>query len=158
MSIAKDLAALFHRDLTRLLQEIQSFPDEQTLWQITPGITNSAGTLTLHLEGNLREFIGRQLGAVPYERQRDQEFSQRNVPAEELLVRIENLRKTIPDVIASLSAEKLEAAYSQQVFKADMSTLQFLISLHAHLNWHLGQIDYLRRFLAQAAAIELASL
>ena len=56
--LAHELAALYTRDLTRLVQEISAFPDTATLWQTRAGITNSAGNLALHLEGNLREFIG----------------------------------------------------------------------------------------------------
>ncbi len=66
MSIAGGLAALFTRDLTRLIQELQAFPSDDILWQRAPGVKNSAGNLVLHLEGNLREFIGRQLGHVAY--------------------------------------------------------------------------------------------
>jgi len=57
-----EMAALYTRDLTRLVQELNAFPDTATLWQTRAGITNSAGNLSLHLEGNLREFIGRLLG------------------------------------------------------------------------------------------------
>ena len=63
-----ELAALYKRDLTRVIQEVQAFPDEASLWRIAPGVTNSAGNLVLHLEGNLREYIGRQLGGVAYTR------------------------------------------------------------------------------------------
>lgn len=158
MNTAKDLASLFSRDLTRLQQELKAFPDEETLWKTTPGVTNSAGNLALHLEGNLREFVGRQLGKIPYQRHRDEEFTSKHIPAKELFDRIEDLQKVIPEVIRSLSQEKLEAIYPEKVFKIDMPTLQFLMSLYAHLSWHLGQIDYLRRFLTQHSAIELASL
>lgn len=68
--LAPELAALYARDLTRLVQEISAFRDTVTLWQTRAGITNSAGNLALHLEGNLREFIGRQLGKVDYTRDR----------------------------------------------------------------------------------------
>lgn len=158
MNTAQDLASLFRRDLTRLEQEIQAFPDEGTLWEIAPGITNSAANLTLHLEGNLREFVGRQLGGIPYERHRDEEFSSKNIAAKELLARIGHLKQVIPDVIASLPEEKLATDFPEKVFKTTLPTLQFLMSLYAHLNWHLGQIDYLRRFVTQHSAIELASL
>ena len=60
MTDASGLAALFSRDLTRLIQELRAFPDDKLLWESLPGVTNSAGNLALHLEGNLREFIGRQ--------------------------------------------------------------------------------------------------
>jgi len=51
--LATELAALFARDLTRLRQEIEAFPDTPTLWATAAGVSNSAGTLALHLEGNL---------------------------------------------------------------------------------------------------------
>ena len=73
MSFQTELAALFRRDLTRLIQQLQTFPEGPALYQQAPGVANSAGNLALHLEGNLREFIGRQLGDVPYQRRREQE-------------------------------------------------------------------------------------
>jgi hypothetical protein len=69
-----ELAALFRRDIARLLQQIHAFPDDASLWQAVPGVNNCAGNLVLHLEGNLREFVGRQLGGVPYQRNRPAEF------------------------------------------------------------------------------------
>ena len=53
--LSTELAALFARDLERLIQELEAFPDSASVWQIAPGVTNAAGTLALHLEGNLRE-------------------------------------------------------------------------------------------------------
>ena len=60
--LASELAALFARDIARLIQELQAFPDTASVWKTAPGVTNAAGTLALHLEGNLRDYIGRQLG------------------------------------------------------------------------------------------------
>lgn len=74
MSVASELAKLFGRDLARLRKEIAEFPSDEMLWQTLPGVTNSAGNLALHLEGNLREFIGRQLGGIGYQRDRPLEF------------------------------------------------------------------------------------
>ena len=59
MNLVDELAALFRRDLTRLIQQLDAFPNDQVVWQCAPGVTNSAGNLVLHLEGNLREYIGR---------------------------------------------------------------------------------------------------
>ncbi len=64
--LATELSALFVRDLERLIQELQAFPDTASVWKTAPGVTNAAGTLALHLEGNLREYIGRQLGQIAY--------------------------------------------------------------------------------------------
>ena len=147
MSTASDLAFLFSRDLTRLGQQIEAFPDDEKLWQTLPGVLNPAGNLALHLEGNLREFVGRQLGRLPYKRNRELEFSSRGMSRDELGRRITEVRQSIPAVIQDLSAEQMELEYPEVVLEVATTTRQFLIHLYGHLNWHLGQIDYLRRIL-----------
>ena len=158
MSTAHELAALFRRDLTRLIQEIEAFPGEDALWKTVPGITNSAGNLALHLEGNLREFVGRQLGQRTYSRKRDLEFSSTGVSRAELGSRLAGLKQVIPDVIAGLSAQQLNMDYPEMVLGVVTSTQQFLMALYGHLSWHMGQIDYLRRALTGDGAIKLAGL
>ena len=153
-----ELAALYRRDLTRVVQQLQAFPEGPALWQLAPGVTNSAGNLVLHLEGNLREFIGRLLGDTPYQRRREQEFAAKNVSAAELIERMEGVVELIPRVVASLSDEVLAAPYPSQVVGGYASTQQFVLALLAHLSYHLGQIDYLRRFLTQGGAIDYATL
>ena len=37
--------------------------------------------------------------------------------------------------------------YPEVVLGGATSTQEFLIHLYGHLNWHLGQVDYLRRIL-----------
>lgn len=156
--LAQELAALFDRDLTRVTQELRAFPDTAALWAVAPGVSNAAGTLALHLEGNLREYLGRQLGNLEYTRDRAREFSARDVPQQELLDRIAELRETIPPVIRELAPEALAGAYPEPYNDAAISTQQFLLHLLSHFNYHLGQIDYLRRFTSGAGAIELATL
>ncbi len=158
MSLATQLSELFRRDLARLIQELEAFADGEGLWERVPGISNSAGNLALHLEGNLREYIGRQLGRSPYNRDRSLEFSLQGLPAAELIQRIETVKELIPGIISRLSAIELESTYPEEVFNAPLSSQQFLISLHGHLNYHLGQIDYLRRNLTCGKAIEFAGL
>lgn len=147
MSTASDLAFLFSRDLTRLGRQIVAFPDDETLWETLPGVLNPAGNLALHIEGNLREFVGRQLGKLPYERNRELEFSLRGMSRHEIGTRIAELRQSIPAVINDLSAEQMEMEYPEVVLEVATTTREFLIHLYGHLNWHLGQIDYLRRIL-----------
>ena len=66
MTMTGDLVPLFRRDLTRLGQQIEAFSNDDVLWQTPPQFTNPPGNLILHLDGNLREYVGRQLGNVPY--------------------------------------------------------------------------------------------
>ncbi len=144
MSTAKDLAALFRRDLSRLIQQIEAFPSDQALWQTIPGVSNSAGNLALHVEGNLREYIGRQLGQLPYSRERPLEFSLKGIGRAELSARLAELRRIIPPIIEALSSQQMEMEYPEVVLDAAMPTQQFLMHLYGHLNWHRGQIYYLR--------------
>ena len=147
MSTANELASLFRRDLARLSTQIEAFPNNDALWQTVPGVLNAAGNLALHLEGNLREFVGRQLGNLPYSRNRELEFSAKGLSKDELSVRLAELRESIPTVIAGLSEQQMEREYPEVVLEARMTTREFLIHLYGHLNWHLGQVDYLRRML-----------
>src|SRR5262245_35100393 len=98
--LATELADLYTRDLTRLIQELQAFPDTASLWKTAPGVTNAAGTLALHLEGGLRHFIGWRLGKIEYTRDRPLEFSARGVERGEVIARLEAVKASIPKVIA----------------------------------------------------------
>ena len=158
MHLASCLAVLFKRDLARLGQQIASFSDEAALWRTPAGIANSAGNLTLHIEGNLREYIGRQLGGVPYARDRAKEFSTKCIPRDELLARVASLGQTIPAVIEQLTQQQLEEEYPEVVLEKPLGTQQFLIHLYGHLNWHVGQIDSIRRVATDDSSIKLAGL
>jgi DinB superfamily len=158
MTLAKGLAALYTRDLMRLIQELQAFPNDEVLWERLPGIKNSAGNLVLHLEGNLCEYIGRQLGQIAYNRERDQEFVLTGITRGELIQRLGAVKELVATVVSRLSGSQLAETYPERVLETPLSSLDFLIHLHGHLNFHLGQIDCLRRFLTKGAAVEFAGL
>ncbi len=142
-----DLAPLFDRDLNRLFQEIDAYPDDETLWQVLPGISNSGGNLCLHLVGNLNEYIGRIWGGIPYERNRAYEFSATGLPKATLLAMLSATREMLTHVFDSLSESDTSEPYPQDVLRYPMTTGYFLIHLQGHLNYHLGQINYHRRLL-----------
>jgi hypothetical protein len=149
VTAAQELATLFARDLARLHQQIEGFGGvgEAALWKTLPGVTNSAGNLALHLEGNLREYIGRQLGGIAYTRTRPYEFSATGLPLSDVTARIVGLESIIPGIVAGLSGDALSATYPENVLGEPVSTRHLLIHLHGHLTYHLGQINYLRRLL-----------
>ncbi len=158
MTLSNNLALLFRRDLTRLAQQIEAFPNDDMLWRRLTGISNPAGNLALHIEGNLREYVGRQLGGRPYERARPREFTSSGLTRQEIRARIVELGETIPIVVDGLSAAQMEAPYPELVLERPLSTGAFLVHLYGHLNWHVGQIDYLRRALSGDGAIKAAGL
>jgi hypothetical protein len=137
---------------------MDAFPDDETLWRRLPGITNSAGNLVLHIEGNLREYIGRQIGGLPYRRVRELEFSLNGLTREALKASMAEVKDVIPAIVGGLSPEQLEREYPEVVLEIPLSTQDFLIHLYGHLNWHLGQVDYLRRALTGNGALERTGL
>ncbi len=158
MPLGKELAELFERDLARLKQEIDAFADDAPLWKTAPGVSNSAGNLVLHLEGNLRHYIGFRLGGVAYARSREREFSPSAMTRDELGLRAELLGVMIPGILSRLTDAVLARQFPEIVYSRPLPTSQVLISLHAHFNYHLGQIDYLRRVLTQSGAVDFVQI
>ncbi|GAA4022877.1 hypothetical protein GCM10022409_03360 [Hymenobacter glaciei] len=145
------LRQLFTRDLNRLKQELQSYQDEDKIWHVEKGITNSAGNLCLHLIGNLTTYISATLGGVAYTRDRDREFSLKGVPRAELVRQVEQVRDEVEQALRGLAADDMLAEYPLLVFEARTSTEYFLVHLATHLSYHLGQVNYHRRLLDGAS-------
>ena len=145
--LIETLKKIFQRDLEKLKQEIISYNNESNLWRIEKGIANSAGNLCLHLVGNLNTYIGAEIGKTGYVRDRVREFSQKNIPKDELVKRIEETIAVVANGLSKLKEEDLEKEYSLLVFKEKTSTGYFLTHLAVHLGYHLGQVNYHRRLL-----------
>jgi len=141
------LRTLFVRDLKKLKIEIESYQVEANLWKVDKKITNPAGNLCLHLIGNLNTYLGATLGNSGYVRDRDAEFSMRNVPQKELIQKIEATIKVADLVLSELTEEQVKGEYPMLVFAEKTSTEFFLIHLAMHLSYHLGQVNYHRRLL-----------
>lgn len=127
--------------------EIESYKNESTIWHIEKDIANSAGNLTLHLIGNLNTFIGAEIGKSGYIRNRELEFSLKNIPRVELITKIEATLKIVEQSLDTITDDQLHSEYPLLVFKEKTSTEFFLVHLVTHLSYHLGQINYHRRLL-----------
>lgn len=146
--LIKTLKSLFNRDLNKLKLEIESYQNESQIWAIDKNISNSAGNLCLHLIGNLNTYIGAEIGKTGYIRNRELEFSLKDVPRSELISKIENTLLVVNKALDALTETDLEAIYPLVVFEKEMPTGFFLVHLSTHLAYHLGQINYHRRLLA----------
>ena len=139
-------AELFDRDLKKLKEEIRNFRDEDNIWRREDGISNTAGTLVLHLIGSLNYTIGALIGKTGYVRDRVHEFSATDIPQETLVANIENLIEVVKTSLAGLDQQKLDEQYPLE-FLGQKSTAFYLSNFYGHFNYHLGQINYLRRIL-----------
>jgi hypothetical protein len=149
------LALLFEKDLAALRTELEGYPDDASLWKVEPGISNSAGTLVLHLTGNLKHFVGASLGSTGYVRDRDAEFADRAVPKRALLQRIDETREVVAETLAGLQDEALDRPFPAKGPQAlgDAPTSGAILTyMYGHFAYHLGQVNYHRRLLASAPA------
>jgi hypothetical protein len=145
--MVKNLIHLFDRDLDRLSNEIESFDNEQNLWLTSGHISNSAGNLALHLVGNLRNYISKEIGGFDYQRNREFEFAGKDVPRSELLEQIKTCKHEIIVSLEGMDENLLVEDYPLEVFGHKMTYCFFLLHLYGHFNYHLGQINYHRRLL-----------
>jgi hypothetical protein len=147
MNRPEELLFLFRRDLESLRNELKAFPSEDLIWKTPAGISNPAGNLTLHICGNLRHYIGHLLGGSSYVRNRDAEFSSSNLPLAQLLALIDETQNELTRAFGLLTNNRLEQPFPAEVLNRKWITESFILHLYGHFNYHLGQINYLRRIL-----------
>ena len=135
------------RELKALRREIETYPNEDDLWEVRPGITNPGGNLALHLAGNIQYYLGNVLGMSGYVRNRDAEFGSKDVPRVELLREIDNAIAAVQAGMGKITEADLAKPYPETVGGVRSSTGAFLAHFATHLAYHLGQVDYHRRIL-----------
>lgn len=145
--ILDSLKSIFDRDIEKVKKELSLYQEEENIWKIKKNIKNSGGNLTLHLIGNLKHFIGAILGESGYIRNREAEFTDIHIPVQDMLRQLDEVKTVIHNTFARISSADLEKKYPVNVFGYEMNTMYFLMHLIAHLNYHLGQINYHRRLL-----------
>lgn len=143
----ENIKSLFIRDLNKLKTEIDSYQDEVNIWKTDKNISNSAGNLCLHLVGNLNHYIGMMLGNSGYIRNRELEFSLKDISRTKLIQQIDKTIEMVSLTLENVSEEKLQKEYPSESLGYPMTTEYFLIHLFGHLSYHLGQINYHRRLL-----------
>jgi uncharacterized damage-inducible protein DinB len=146
-----DITHFYLHGIEKLSEELKHFQKEEELWKVTGDISNSAGNLSLHLVGNLNHFIGTQLGKTGYVRDRDNEFVSRDVHRDVLLRMLNETKSMIEKVLSEITEEELLKIYPLNSFGEGKTTGFVLLMLLGHLNYHLGQINYLRRFFSPTA-------
>ncbi|MEO7794025.1 MAG: DinB family protein [Thermoanaerobaculia bacterium] len=153
---------LIRRELRGFARELELFADEGQIWQTVPGVSNSVGTLALHVCGNLQHFVGTVLGGTAYVRDRPFEFSARGLSRTHLIAEIERTLEVVANVLPGLSEEAVSAPYPDVLGGLRPPTGLFLHHLSCHLSHHLGQAGYLRRTVTgenrSSATISMESL
>jgi hypothetical protein len=137
--------ALILRDLDTLDRQVAAYPDDAAIWALPAALPNSTGTLVLHLCGNLRHFVGAVLGHTGYVRQRELEFSARDVDRATLRAAIVEARRDVEHSFAQIDAAQAVAPYPLEILKGTVASGDWITHLATHLAYHLGQVDFHRR-------------
>jgi len=146
--ITETLIAVFELNLNKLITEIEGYKKEDDLWKVEKNISNSAGNLALHIVGNLNTYIGKEIGKTNYVRNRELEFSSKNIPKKEVIKSIMETKDTVTKAIRTLTNDDLKREYPHLVLSKMTTTEYLLIHLATHLTYHLGQINYHRRLIS----------
>ncbi len=139
------LAGFYERDIRKLIEEVNLFTNEEDLWKTRGSVKNPSGNLVLHIIGGLNHLIGATLAKTGYIRNRDQEFISKGVERKDLVARLEELIPMINETLNGLTQEQMGAEYPIFFDKPETSVQYVLVQLLLHLNYHLGQVNYLRR-------------
>jgi len=136
--------------LPRLERALQVLPAADLWWRPNADVI-AFGTVLLHLEGNVRQWILAGLGGAPDDRRRSEEFSETGEGAptgEALLAALRTTVEEACEVVGSLDAEALAASYRIQGF--DTSGLQAVYHVVEHFSWHTGQAVWIAKARAGA--------
>ena len=139
-----DIKAIYLKNIQRLTDEINAYENDIKLWKLNGSISNSGGNLCLHLVGNLNHFIGETLGNTGYVRNREVEFSTKNLTKTELINMIDEAKEIVSKTFEQLNEIDLQNDFPFEIF-GKHSTEYYLIFFIAHFEYHLGQINYHRR-------------
>jgi hypothetical protein len=144
----QEVKSIMLRDLASLRRELEAYPDEAALWRTLPGTANPGGNLALHLAGNLQHFLGARLAGSGYVRDRNREFTARDLPRTEVLAEVDAAVRAVEAGLGALAPGDLEREFPEPVDGRRLRTGEFMVRLCAHLGYHLGQVDYHRRAVA----------
>jgi len=114
------------------------------LWWRPNAAVTSIGNLTLHLCGNIRQWLIAGLGGAPDERDRDAEFSERGPIAEaDLRARWRSVIAESAAVLDALDPAELLRQRPVQTFHE--TGLSILVHVVEHASYHVGQITWITK-------------
>ncbi len=131
--------------IPRLRAAVEPLSPEQLWWRPNQH-SNSVANLLLHLNGNVSQWLLANVGGLPYERHRPEEFSARGTAtAAELLNPLQATLERAAEILATLSEEALRREHSIQGYAVNgMAAIYHVVE---HFSMHYGQILYVAKLL-----------
>jgi uncharacterized damage-inducible protein DinB len=136
---------IYEESIPRITRCLEQLTNEQIWWRPNEN-SNSIGNLILHLQGNVRQWIGTGLGNMPDHRKRQTEFDERRLLDKTSLMRefLETM-ELAKGIIEQVPEEELLRLRPVQTFEE--SGLSILVHVTEHFSYHTGQIAYITKML-----------
>ena len=135
---------LFDEGINRVIVCLNKLNDKQIWWRPNEN-SNSIGNLTLHLCGNVRQWILTGIGGQKDIRTRDQEFDQRDVMNKQLLINdLQSLQIEVLQVLEKIKPQELLIKRKVQNIYEE-TALSILIHVVEHFSYHVGQISWITK-------------
>ena len=143
-TITSTLAARYQK-LAGVLHDLATPLSDEQFWTKPFASGNSFGHLVLHLTGNLNYYIGAQIAATGYVRDRPLEFSNAAHPSKaEVLKKFDEAIAMVATTINNQTADDWSKEYL--AVGADAANrFGIVLSCATHLHLHIGQMMYLAR-------------
>lgn len=135
----------YFQDFLARVQALAGDLSEQEFWTNPYPYGNSMGHLVLHITGNLNYYIGAQLAATDYVRDRDREFAENNPPPKAEV--LQALAITITAVIAVLEQQAdndWTAPYTADGVDDVHDRFSIFLRCAVHFHHHIGHMSYVR--------------
>ena len=130
--------SLLQHHLPRVARCLAMLSPREIWWRPHP-TSNSIGNLVLHLNGNVLQWIVSGLGGVPFERERDKEFAERDpIPRRKLVAQLQSTVREASRIFGTLAPRDLEREHTIQGFR--VTGMQALLHVTEHFAFHTGQI------------------
>jgi uncharacterized damage-inducible protein DinB len=141
-TVASSLTTRYTK-LAGVLHELASPLSEEQFWAKPFAFGNSFGHLVLHLTGNLNYYIGAQIAATGYVRDRPMEFTDETRPSKaEVLKKFDQAIEMVINTINRQTNDDWSKEYSGA--GADgRSRFEITLQCVSHLHHHIGQMMYL---------------
>lgn len=147
-TISRDLSRYYQERADKILELVQPLTLDQ-IWDRPYPYGNSIGHLLLHLTGNLNYYVGAEIAATGYVRNRPVEFSDPvRHPREELLKNFTEAIAMVRATLARQSETDWSAPYTAKGMEQAGDRFYVFLTCAAHLAHHTGQIIYLCKQLA----------
>ena len=138
VSMGEAMLGIMEERFETIRKTVDEIRDEELFVKPSPD-GNSVGNLVLHLAGNVRTLIGHIGGGVPYERDRDYEFTAKGLSRAEVMERLSEAMRVCRQVLPRVDEALFAASAEKPLFKDESRGKHVLRSVE-HFGYHTGQI------------------